>query len=306
VPATEPPGATVAEGRRRAVEEPSPLPASPAGGAADRAIGRLEHVALLGVAGAAVAFLFLPVLVVVPMSFSSAQSLMFPPPGLSLRWYREFFADDVWLTAVANSLIVAGASSSLALGLGTLAAYRLVRGRFAGRTVLEANFVAPLIVPPVILAVALYMFFAGIGLLGSYPGLVVAHTVHGVPYVVLLMSVAISSFDERIEQVARSLGAPERTVFLRVLLPNLVSPVIAAWVLAFIVSFDEVILTLFLFGNRYTIPKQMFVRLELQIDPTVTAVATMLIAFSVVTLAGVAVLVGPLREFLGFRRRPDA
>jgi ABC-type spermidine/putrescine transport system permease subunit II len=149
---------------------------------------------------------------------------------------------------------------------------------------------APLVVPSVIVAVALYIAFAKVGLLGSYLGLILAHTVHSVPYVVLLMSVAIASFDERIEQVARTLGAPERTVFGQILLPNLVPSLAASWVLAFIASFDEVILTLFLFGNRYTIPKQMFVRLELKIDPTITAVATMLIAMSVVTLVAVALL----------------
>jgi ABC-type spermidine/putrescine transport system permease subunit II len=266
------------------------VPASRAGTVGDRMVGRVEHVALAAVAGAALTFLLLPIIVVIPMSFSSAASLRFPPPGLSLRWYREFFADAAWREAAANSLMVAGVSSVLAVGLGTLAAYRLVRGRFSGRAVLEAHFVAPLVVPSVIVAVALYIAFAKVGLLGTYLGLILAHTVHSVPYVVLLMSVAVASFDERIEQVARTLGAPERTVFGRILLPNLVPSLAAAWVLAFIASFDEVILTLFLFGNRYTIPKQMFVRLELKIDPTITAIATTLIAVSVVTLVVVALL----------------
>jgi ABC-type spermidine/putrescine transport system permease subunit II len=252
--------------------------------------GRLEQVALAAVAGATLTFLLLPVVIVIPMSFSSAASLRFPPPGLSLRWYREFLSDATWRQAAANSLMVASVSSLLAVAFGTLAAYRLVRGRFRGRSVLEAHFVAPLVVPSVIVAVALYIAFAKVGLLGSYLGLILAHTVHSVPYVVLLMSVAIASFDERIEQVARTLGAPERTVFGQILLPNLVPSLAASWVLAFIASFDEVILTLFLFGNRYTIPKQMFVRLELKIDPTITAVATMLIAMSVVTLVAVALL----------------
>ena len=131
-----------------------------------------------------------------------------------------------------------------------------------------------------------------------------AHTVHSVPYVVLLMSVAIASFDERIEQVARTLGASEGHGVRADLCPTCCRRSLASWVLAFIASFDEVILTLFLFGNRYTIPKQMFVRLELQIDPTITAVATMLIVFSVVTLAALAALAGPVRAVLGFRRAP--
>jgi ABC-type spermidine/putrescine transport system permease subunit II len=264
----------------------------------------MERIALSTIAGSALTFLLLPVAIVIPMSFSSAASLRFPPPGLSLRWYHEFFSDAAWREAAANSVLVAGVSSVLAVALGTLAAYRLVRGRFRGRPVLEAHFMAPLVVPSVIAAVALYIAFAKVGLLGSYQGLVLGHTVHSVPYVVLLMSVAIASFDERIEQVARTLGASEGTVFVKILLPNLSPSILASWVLAFIASFDEVILTLFLFGNRYTIPKQMFVRLELQIDPTITAVATMLIVFSAVTLAALAALAGPVKTVLGFRRAP--
>ena len=305
MPVTEPAGAVPAHaGGGLARGSTSGLPASRAGGLADRAVGRVEGIGLAMMSGAALTFLLLPVAIVLPMSLSSAASLRFPPPGLSLRWYREFFMDEAWLAAATNSLIVAGLSSLLAVGLGTLAAYRLVRGRFRGRSALEAHCIAPLVVPSVIAAVALYIAFAKVGLLGSYHGLVLAHTVHSVPYVVLLMSVAIASFDERVEQVARTLGASERTVFVRVLLPNLLPSVAASWVLAFIASFDEVILTLFLFGNRYTIPKQMFVRLELQIDPTITAVATMLIVFSVVTLAALAALAGPVKAVLGFRRAP--
>jgi putative spermidine/putrescine transport system permease protein len=264
----------------------------------------VERIALAAIAGSALTFLLLPVAIVIPMSFSSAASLRFPPSGLSLRWYREFFSDEAWRVAAANSLMIAGVSSVLAVTLGTLAAYRLVRGRFRGRPILEAHFIAPLVVPSVIAAVALYIGFAKVGLLGSYHGLVLAHTVHSVPYVVLLMSVAIASFDERVEQVARTLGASEGTVFVQILLPNLVPSIAASWLLAFIASVDEVILTLFLFGNRYTIPKQMFVRLELQIDPTITAVATMLIVFSVVTLAVLTLLAGPVRTVLGFGGTP--
>jgi ABC-type spermidine/putrescine transport system permease subunit II len=267
---------------------------------------RIRHVAVAIVAGVALVFLCLPILVVVPMSFSSARSLRFPPPGVSLRWYQEFFADPEWLVAMTNSMVVAAASSALAVVLGVLAAYGLVRGRFAGRAAIEATFMAPLVIPSVIVAIALYIAFAQVGLLGTYAGLIVAHTIHSAPYVVLVMSVAVASFDERIEQMARSLGAPERTVLLRVILPNVLPSIVAAWILAFIVSFDEVILTLFLFGNKYTIPKQMFIRLELQIDPTITAIATMLIVLSVATLVAAVLLSPPLRSLLGLRRDQTA
>ena len=153
--------------------------------------GVLARYALALCGGAVLLFLCLPIAVVVPMSFSSASSLEFPPPGFSLRWYHSFFGDPRWLRAAGNSALVALASSAAALVLGSIAAYGLVRGSFRGRALLEGNFVAPLILPPVITAVALYIFFARIGLLGTLPGLIVAHTVLTVPYVVLLMTVAI-------------------------------------------------------------------------------------------------------------------
>ena len=244
---------------------------------------------LLATFGAAVLlFLCLPIAVVVPMSFSSASSLAFPPPGLSLRWYESFFGDPRWLRAAGTSALVALASSAAALVLGSIAAYGLVRGAFRGRALLEGNFIAPLILPPVITAVALYIFFARMGLLGTIPGLIIAHTILTVPYIVLLMSVAIRQFDVRIEQVAYSLGASWLRMFRSVLLPNLLPSVLAAWIFAFIISFDEVIVTLFLAGAYDTIPKRMFNELILQVNPTITAIATLLIALSVVTIGLVA------------------
>jgi ABC-type spermidine/putrescine transport system permease subunit II len=238
----------------------------------------------------ALVFLAVPVVIVVPMSFSSASTLAFPPPGFSLRWYRAFFGERAWLEAAANSVTIAVASSVSALALGSLAAYGLVRGTFRGRAILEGNFMAPLIVPPVVKAVALYIAFAQLGLLHTYAGLIVSHTILAVPYVVLLMSVAIRSLDLRLEQVAYTLGASWAVTLRRVLLPNLWPSVLATWILAFVVSFDEIILTFFLFGYRDTLPKRMFTLLEQKVDPTITAIATMLIGVSVVTLVGVALL----------------
>jgi putative spermidine/putrescine transport system permease protein len=250
--------------------------------------GRTARYLLALFGGAVLLFLCLPIAVVVPMSFSSASSLEFPPPGLSLRWYESFFGDPRWLRAAQNSFIVALAASLSALVLGSIAAYGLVRGRFRGRAVLEGNFILPLILPPVITAVALYIFFARFGLLGTIPGLIIAHTILTVPYVVLLMSVAIRQFDVRIEQVAYSLGASWFRMLRSVLLPNLLPSVLAAWIFAFIISFDEVIVTLFLAGAYDTIPKRMFNELILQVNPTITAIATLLIGLSVVTIGIVA------------------
>ena len=230
------------------------------------------------------AFLCLPVIIVVAMSFSSAKSLEFPPPGLSLRWYAAFFGDEVWLDAGTNSVLLAGLASTIALLLGTVASYALLRGRFPGRRLIEANFMAPIIIPSIITAVSLFIAFAKTGIRGTFGALVLAHTILVVPYVVLIMRVAIKSFDERIEQVAFTLGASKLRVLWSIVLPNLVPSAVAAWIFAFIISFDEVVVTLFLAGTHMTIPKRMFAELIMQINPTITAIATILIGVNTIAV----------------------
>ncbi len=235
-------------------------------------------------------FLCLPVLIVAPMSFSSAQSLEFPPPGFSLRWYETLFGSAIWIEAAWNSLILAVTSSSVALALGTMAAYVLVRGRFAGRGLLEANFIAPMIVPPIITAVALYIFFARAGILGSFGGLILGHTIIVIPYVILVMQSAIRGFDHRIEQVATTLGATRWQVLTRITLPNVMPSALAAWIFSFVLSFDEVVITIFVSGTHLTIPKRMFNELTIQVNPTITAVATLLVLCNLIAL-GLLVMV---------------
>jgi putative spermidine/putrescine transport system permease protein len=255
----------------------------------------------LSIGGVAILlFLCLPIVIVVPMSFSSASSLEFPPPGFSMRWYDAFFGDPRWLAAAGNSMLVALVSSSLALVVGSIAAYGLVRGSFAGRAIADGNIMAPLIVPQIVTAVGLYIYFARLGLLGTLFGLVVGHTVLAIPYVVLVMTVAIRGFDRRIEQVALTLGASWPTMFRRILLPNLAPSAAAAWIFAFVISFDEVVVTIFLAGGIETIPRRMFNELILQVNPTITAIATLLIGFSIVTVGALALLMrGTLRKALG-------
>jgi len=248
---------------------------------------------LLAMAGYfGLAFLTVPLLIVIPMSFSSARALTFPPPGLSLRWYEAFFGDPRWMEAMAASATIAAISSVAALVLGGLAAYGLRRGGFLGRGAAEANFMAPLIVPTIITAIALYLGLAKVGLLGTFVGLIVAHTILNVPLVIMVLGVAIREFDTRIEQVAWSLGASWTYTMRKVVLPNLAPSVFAAWIFAFIGSFDEVVVTSFIAGKVETVPKKMFNELILEVNPTITAVATLLIAFTVLALAAVALILG--------------
>ncbi len=256
-------------------------------------------LAVAGVFG--LVFLTVPILIVIPMSFSSAKALTFPPPSFSLRWYETFFGDPRWMDAMWTSTIVAVVSSVAALLLGGLAAYGLRRGTFKGRDWAEGNFIAPLIVPTIIAAIALYLGLAKIGLLGSFVGLVVAHTILNVPLVMMVMGVAIREFDPRIEQVAWSLGASWSYTVAKVMLPNLAPSVFAAWIFAFIGSFDEVIVTSFIAGKYDTVPKKMFNELILEVNPTITAVATLLIGLTVLALATVTVILsraGRLKQTL--------
>ncbi len=249
--------------------------------------GLLAAVGIFGLV-----FLMVPLVIVVPMSFSSAKALTFPPPSLSLRWYETFFGDPRWMDAMWTSTFVAAVSSVGSLVLGSLAAYGLRRGTFRGRDWAEGNFMAPLIVPTIIAAIAFYLALAQIGLLGSMTGLLVAHTVLHIPVVMMVMGVAIRAFDLRIEQVAWSLGASWWYTVRKVMLPNLAPSVFAAWIFAFIGSFDEVIVTSFIAGKYDTVPKKMFTELILEVNPTITAVATLLIVFTVVALAAVAFILG--------------
>lgn len=257
--------------------ERAPFSATPA-------VVRVNRIALALASLGALLFLCLPVLIVVPMSFSASTSLRFPPEGFSLRWYAQVFGDPRWLQAMNTSLILALLSSTLALILGGLAAYGLTRGRFRGRELAQSNFISPLIIPSVVIAVAMYFALAKIGALGSFAGLLLGHTLLGVPYVVLILSVAIRSFDVRIEQVAFTLGASWFTMFRRVLVPNLLPSIAAAWIFAFVTSFDEVVVTTFIGGLHETVPKRMFNELVLQVNPSITAIATLLIAVSVLLM----------------------
>lgn len=244
------------------------------------------------IALASLAFLLVPIVITIVMSFSSASSLQFPPPGFSLRWYESFLGNPRWVEALVTSALLALVSSVVALVLGSLAAYGVARGHFPGRGLLEANFIAPMILPAIVIAVALYLFLAKVGLLGSALGLVLAHVILSAPFVIMVVGVAIRGFDQRIEQIAFTLGASRRQMVLRVLLPNLLPSLASAYILAFVSSFDEVIVTLFVAGTYQTVPKRMFNELVLEVNPTITAIATIMIGVSLLATALVALIAG--------------
>jgi len=241
----------------------------------------------------ALVFLFLiaPIIVIMPLSFNAEPYFSYPMPGFSLRWYEDFFTSDRWQAALQNSVIVAVSTTLLATTLGTVAALGLSRANFPLRPVVMGILISPMIVPIVITAVGMYFFYAMVGLANSYMGLILAHTALATPFVVITVTATLTGFDHSLSRAAASLGAPPLHVFRRVVLPLILPGVISGALFAFVVSFDEVVVVLFLASpEQRTLPKQMFSGIREMISPTITAAATLLILFSIALLTSVELL----------------
>jgi putative spermidine/putrescine transport system permease protein len=242
--------------------------------------------ALWAVCVLVLAFLILPILIIVPLSFSSGTFLTFPLPGLSLRWYQEFFTSAPWQLSLRNSLIVAGATTALATVLGTLAALGLTRARLPGQTLLMGLIVSPMVVPLVIVAVGVYFAYAPFGLTSSLVGLTLAHTALAAPFVVITVSATLQGFDPNQARAGASLGASPVLVFRRIILPLILPGVISGALFAFVTSFDEVVVALFVTGPaERTLPRQMFNGIRENISPVIAAAATFVILVSVLLLS---------------------
>lgn len=227
----------------------------------------------------ALVYLVLPLLIVIPLAFSNAAYLTFPPPSYSLRWFRTFFADAQWLEATWFSLEMAGAAALASALLGVPAAFALTRKRIIGRLPLYLLFISPLVLPHVVLAVALYFELARAHLIGTTWAFIVAYTVIGVPYAVVVFVAGLRRFDRTLEQAAASLGAAPLTVLRTVTLPLLAPTLASALLFAFIVAFDDVVFGLFLSGPGATpLPIRMFDDIRLEISPQIAVVAVLLFA----------------------------
>jgi len=237
------------------------------------------------------AFLIIPVLIIVPLSFNSEAFFTFPMPGLSLRWYEDFFGSERWMTAIKISAIIAVSTTLLATALGTLAALGLSRANFPGRALAMSLLISPMIVPVVISAVGMFFFYDAVGLINTFPGIILAHTALATPFVVITVTATLMGFDHNLARAGSSLGAPPVTVFFRVILPLILPGVISGALFAFITSWDEVVLVLFIASpEQRTLPRQMFSGIRDQISPTITAAATILVLFSVLLLTTVELL----------------
>ncbi len=227
------------------------------------------------------AFLLLPIIVIVPLSFADSSFLVYPIPGWSLRWYQNLFTSDDWIRAARNSFIVAPLATVIATVLGTLAAVGLARTDFTLKGTLMSLLIAPMVVPIVVVGVATYLFFAPLGLVDSYAGLIIVHAALGAPFVLTTVLATLQGFNHNLVRASLSLGANQLTTFLRVTLPVIAPGVISGALFAFATSFDEVVVTLFLAGpEQVTLPRQMFTGIRENITPTIAAVATLLILFT--------------------------
>jgi len=231
--------------------------------------------------GLVLVFLLAPIAAIVPLSFSSGSLLAYPVPGWSLRWYQEVLGGGRWLHALGVSLIVGASATALAVVLGTLGALGLARLRGAWAAALKAMILAPMIVPVILIAVGAYFFLAPLALTSTYAGLILAHTVIAVPFVVVPVLTALELLDPNLARAAAACGATPTVAFFRVTLRSIVPAMASGALFAFAASFDDVVIALFVAGpDQRTLPREMFSGLRDSITPALTAVATIMIAIS--------------------------
>lgn len=254
----------------------------------------MQRVVLV-LAVAVALFLTLPLLIIVPMSFSTAISFQFPPPGYSLGFYRSFFNDPDWLESTANSFVIALLVTVLTMALVVPAAFALVRRRFRGRGLVNLLIMAPLIVPSVVSALGYYGSLSLIHLNGTLLGVALAHTSLAIPVTFLVIAAALKGFDRNLERAAMISGAGPFRTFLFVTLPVLWPGLATGALFAFLASFNEAVVALFIGGHGgSTLPKKMFESIHLESDPVIAVVSTLL----------VGVLVCFMLLSLLFRRKP--
>jgi len=235
--------------------------------------------------------LVLPIMVIIPISFTSDTMLTYPMPGVSLRWFKEFFNSVMWTLSMKNSFIIAGATTALATALGTLSAIGLTMANFPFKGIVTGIMIMPMVVPIVITAVGIYFFFAWTGLAGTHLGMILAHTALATPFVVITVTATLQGFNRNQIRAGASLGASPPRVFFKVTLPQILPGVISGALFAFVTSFDEVVVALFIAGSeQYTLPRQMFAGIREKYSPTIAAVATMMIVVSVALLVSVELL----------------
>ena len=270
---------------------------------------RVWHYTYRTFCGLVLFFLVAPLIVVIPLSFTSSafliftpEMLAFDPEGYSLRWYRLLIGDcsdalvttvcsDKWVVGAKNSLFIAVVATTLATTLGTLAALGLSRPEMPYRKLIMAIMISPLIVPLINVASGMFLFFAKFKLVATFTGLILAHTALGLPFVVITVTATLVGFDTSLTRAAASLGSGPTRAFFKVQMPLILPGVISGGLFAFITSFDEVVVVLFIGGrNQMTLPRQMWSGIRQEISPTILSAATILVLFAIVLLVTLELL----------------
>ena len=261
-------------------------------------LGRTWHYGFHTYCGLVFVFLLAPLIAIIPLSFNaepyftfSKEMVNLDPEAYSLRWYREVFNDPKWILAIKNSFFIGILSTILATILGTCAAVGLARDEMPFRRFITALLLSPMIVPLIITAAGMFFFYSNLGLAGGYLGVILAHAALGTPFVIITVTATLTGFDYSLARAALNLGATPIRVFFDVIMPLIRPGVISGALFAFITSFDEVVVILFMAGpQQRTIPRQMFSGLREQINPSILAIATLLILVSIALLVTLELL----------------
>lgn len=246
---------------------------------------------LLGIAvGLILVFLLLPIVIVVPLSFSDTRFMTFPPPALSLRWYHAFFGNPAWMDAARTTIIASLGAVVIATPVGVAAAYGIQHGTHWSLRYVRTALMLPLMVPIIIVAVGVFFAYSQMGFVNTLTGLVIADAMLGLPYMLISVGADLRTFDATQEMVARSLGMNRLRSFMTVTLPQIRASVISGAVFVFIQALDETVVALFISGGpNQTLTRRMFVTLRDEIDPTIAAISTMLTALTLCLVLGVVV-----------------
>ncbi len=243
-------------------------------------------------------FLLAPIIVMIPLSFNAQpffsftrEMLTLNPDGYSLRWYRDFLGSDSWMRSIRNSFSIGIAATVLATTLGTVAALGLSRSEMPFKGAIMAILISPMIVPLIISAAGMFFFFSQIGISGTYLGVVLAHAALGTPFVIITVTATLVGFDQSLIRAAASLGASPTRTFFKITMPLILPGVISGALFAFITSFDEIVIVLFVAGpEQRTIPREMWSGIREDISPTILAVATLMVILSVLLLITIELL----------------
>ncbi|MGF1526714.1 MAG: ABC transporter permease [Candidatus Competibacterales bacterium] len=240
---------------------------------------------VLGLAWTVLGFLLLPLFIVVPVSFTDQYYLSMPKESWSWQHYGNFFTDPQWLSATFQSFVIATAATACAVVVGTLCAVGCWRLASQRAEAVRTFMLVPIIVPTIVQALAFYRFWIDLGIVDTYIGVILAHTLTGIPYVVITVSAALAHFDVRLEQAARNLGANLFQTLGLVVIPNIMPGILSGAIFAFTISFDEIVMVLFITSRQiYTLPKRIWNGIQDNLDPTIASVATLLIVATLVVL----------------------